>query len=190
MNKTVNIIISIINAFLTAYCAVGCVYIIFMGSGSAQQIPAFINLLSICAIAYYAISGYKKRSANAYKAVLVINALACLFSIYPSFFLEKTDPAVFPIRLGCLLCFAGYLVLAFVKDLGWKNSNNIIILIFFIYLCLYIIAAENKPGAVLGDGTIFDTMRIIRIQCMLVTTANVGICNYFKYQDKKQRGSN
>ena len=192
MNKTANKILMVFNAFLIVYCALGCIYIIFMGSGSAQQIPAFINLLSLCAMAYYALSGYKKSSANAYKTVLVLNALACLFSIFPSFFLEVKNPTIaFSVRLGCLLCFIGYLVLAFVKDLGRKKSNIIIILIFLIYLSVYIITLALKPGAMFGNsGTRFDTMRILRIQCMLITAANVGICNYFKYQDKKQRESN
>ena len=193
MNKTVtNKIIFGLNAFLTVYCAAGCIYILFMGSGSGQVIPAFINLLSLCAMAYYALKGYKKNDANTYKTVLVLNALASLFCIYPLFFVENSETsAIISISLRYLLCCAGYLVLAFVKDLGFKKSNAIIIVIFLIYLSIYITVLALVPGAMFGNsGTIFDTMRILRIQYMLITAANVGICNYFKYQDKKQRGSN
>ena len=192
MNKTViNKIIFGINAFLMVYCALGCIYIIFMGSGTAQRIPAFINLLSLCAMAYYALKGYKKNEANAYKTVLVLNALASLFCIYPLFFLDGEMTTAVVISLGFLLCFAGYLVLAFVKDLGWKKSNIIIILMFIIFFVLYRSMIAFQPGAMFNNGgTIFNTMSILRIQCMLITVANVGICNYFKYQDKKQRGSN
>ena len=192
MNKTItNKIILGLNAFLTVYCAAGCIFILFMGSGSAQQIPAFINLVSLCAMAYYALKGYKKKEANVYKTVLVLNALASLFCIYPLFFLDGQTSTAIIISLGFLLCCAGYLVLAFVKDLGFKKSNAIIIAIFVIFLCIYISVLVYQPGAMFDNGgTVFNTMGILRVQYMLITAANVGICNYFKYEDKKQRGSN
>ena len=192
MNKTLNKTLNIFNTFLTAICVLGCLRILVRGSGSNQQIPAFITLVSLCAMAYYAYKGYKKNDANTYKTVLVLNALASLSCIYPLFFNNAGGPtAVSVISLGYLLCSIGYFVLAFVKDLGFKKSNMIIILIFLIYLAIYISVHILKPGYLFGNsGTLFDTMRIRRLQCMLVTAANVGICNYFKYQDKKQRVSN
>ena len=191
MNKTLNKALMIFNAFLTAISALGCMRILVRGSGSNQQIPALITLVSLCAMAYYAFKGYKKSEANTYKTVLVLNALACLSCIYPLFFNNAGGPSVFSLAgLGYLLCSIGYFVLAFVKDLGFKKSNAIIIAIFLIYLVIYIPVHTLKPGYLFGNsGTLFDTMRIRRLQCMLVTAANVGICNYFKYEDKKQRGS-
>ena len=190
MNKTINTVILAIQGFVLVFCALCCVYTIVLGSGSGgMQLPAAAILVALCATAYYALEGHKKSAAGSYKIMLLLNALSSLLCIVPHMFNMDAINEV-PIWstitvIGYVLCFGAYLVLALVPDLGMKKSNILIIFIFAVYMIVFINSVRLRPGAMLGDGTRFDSMRIMRHLCMWQMAINTGICNYFKYQDKK-----
>lgn len=194
MKKTASILIICIQVLLLAFCALCCVYTIVMGAGSGgQQLPAVTALIALIATAYYALGQYRKVAAKAYKIMLLFCALASLMCIVPHMY-NMDAISLRPIGsivcvIGYAVCFGLYLILALVPDLGKAVTGVLIAVIFCGFFAVHLSSIILRPGPIFGDGTRFDTMRIMRHTCMWALALNVGICSYFKYKDKAARGS-
>lgn len=179
---------------LVALCALTCLYTIFMGAGSGgQQFAAAMCLAALVATAWYAIKGYTKAEAKAYKIMMLFCAAASWLCIVPHMYnydaINNRPIGSILCTLGYALSFGLYIILALVQDLGKRKSNIISAVIFMIYLAVLVSCLILRPGAIIADGTRFDSMRIYRHITMLTLAINSGICLYFKYRDKEARGS-
>ena len=114
-----------------------------MGTGfGGQQLPAAIFLAALIASAWYAIKGYTKAGAKAYKIMLLFCAAASWLCIIPHMF---NYDAINNRPIGSILCTLGYalsfdlyIILALVPDLGKRKSNIISAIIFMIYLAVLV----------------------------------------------------
>lgn len=194
MNKKPNKVIMIVQFLLAIFCALCCIYTIIMGDDSgAQQLPAFTILTALISTVYYAMNGYQKDVSSMYKTMMILCAISALMCIVPHMYNYEIINNM-PVRstlcvLGFALSFSFYLMLAFVTDLGERKTNILIAMIFFFFLIVFVSSIVTQPGSMFGDGTRYDSMRSMRHFSMMVLAINAGICSYFKYQDKKVRGS-
>ena len=194
MRREGNTALMALQGIVIAFCVLSCIYTIFMGSGSdGQQLPAITCLAALAATVYYIYWGYTKAAANAYKTMLLFCALAALICIVPALYnseaISRIPTATTLCVLGYALCFGLYLILALVPDLGKKKTFAIILFLFLFHEAVFFTTLFLQPGAIVGDGTRFDTMRGLRHSCMVVLDINAWICSYFKYRDKAARGS-
>ncbi len=194
MRKVINMAAMALQGIIIAFCALSCIYTIYMGTGSAgQQLPALTCLMALAATVYYMVKGYTKAAAVAYKVMLLFCALAALMCIVPTLYnaeaFSNIPIAVTLCVLGYAVCFGLYLILALVPNLGKRATFSIIIFMFLFHEAVFWTTFILQPGTVIRDGTRFDTMRELRHSCMVVLAVNAGICSYFKYRDKAARGS-
>ena len=194
MKNEKNAAVMALQGLLITFCMLCCIYTIVMGTGSdGQQLPAITCLAALAATVYYVYWGYSKSGANAFKTMLLFCALAALMCIVPALYnkemISRLPTATTLCVLGYAVCFGLYLILALVPDLGKKKTFAIILFLFLFHEAVFFTTLILQPGAVVSDGTRFDSMRGMRLSCMVVLDINTAICSYFKYRDKAARGS-
>ncbi len=192
MKKGNYTVMTVIQCLLLLACAGYCIYTVINGAGSGgQQWPAIACLLAVVATLDYLLRGYRKAAARAYRIMVLCCALASLLCLVPHTF-NYTATAQAPVAsalcaLGYGMCFGAYLLLAFVPDLGAAKSTALIGFVFLVHLAVFTCCLIMQPGKLIGNGTIFDSMRAARHFCILVLAVNVAICTHFKYTDKAER---
>ena len=192
--KTISIILMVIHAIVILGCAASCVFTVVTGTNSGgQQLPAVFCFAALVMTAWYALKGYKKDDAFAFKLVLLFCSAASLVCLVPHMYnldaINGRPIGAILCALGYAICFGLYLILAFVPDLGKVKSFCIITFIALVFTAVLLSSIILRPGMLAG-GTKFDSMRIFRHACMVELALNVVICYYFKYRDKKARGTN
>lgn len=192
MKKKSNTVITIIQCLLALACAGYCIYTVINGAGSGgQQWPAIACLLALGATLDYMFRGYRKSAARAYRLMILSCALASLLCLIPHTF-NHTVTAEAPVAsalcaIGYAMAFGAYLLIAFVPDLGEAKSAALLGFIFLVHLAVFTCCLILQPGKLIGNGTIFDSMRAARHFSILVLTVNAALCTHFKYVDKAER---
>ena len=192
MKKRVNTVILVVQGLLALACAGYCIYMVVNGAGSGgQQWPAVACLLALLATLDYAFREYRKTAARAYKVMILCCALASLLCLVPHT-LNYTASADAPVAsslcaIGYAMAFGAYLLIAFVPDLGETKSAALFGFIFLVHLAIFTCCLILQPGKLIGNGTVFDSMRAALHFSLLVVTVNAAICTHFKYVDKAER---
>ena len=190
MKKGIHTALMVIQGLLALVCIGYCTYIVLNGSGG-QQWPAAVCLPAVLMTLDYAVRGYRKTAVRAYRIMLVFCALASLLCLVPHTF-NVRGAAEAPVAsalcaIAYAMSFSAYLLIAFVPDLGKARSAVLHGFIFLAHLAVFICCLILQPRELIGNGTIFDSMRAARHISILALAINAAICTWFKYSEKAER---
>lgn len=168
-------------------CLILNVVILTWGVLPIMKLLSAETILALLAAIYYAISGYKKRVAPAYKIYFTV--LCLLFLSSGANMGIQFDSATAGITV-CLMMivFACIFTLLVATDLGKRKSMTLCCIVSVISFALMIFVLIKAPGIVRG-GTISNTAFLVRCLSNLVLSLIATLMTAAKYVDKTARGT-
>ncbi|MCQ2435940.1 MAG: hypothetical protein MJ101_03445 [Clostridia bacterium] len=194
MSKTKSVTKTVMNIILPILLAIGLagnIFVLVQSYGLVfSRILACVAILAILSAVYYCVKGYKKSSAPAYKAYMILSALffqgltVDIAIDLDSYYNVEKYVLIILIAANCLI-FGLLLLLGFAKDLGKARTNFIGILsLFFSVGCIInMLIASPDIG---NDNMILLYSRLIS-RISLVAVAY--FMTQLKYIDKAERGA-
>lgn len=146
------------------------------------KVDSILCIVSLLFGLIYALNGYKKDASKYYKAFMYLYLLSAVITLILAFSvatIELGDYGILVIIANVVILISIF-VLAFIKDLGEKKSNNLAILVFAlnIFKLLFNTAIKGTIMPILSAG--FANIMLSCILCLFVSA---------KYAEKGSRGA-
>ena len=158
-------------------------YALKLGEGISKFEPILAISTLLCAL-YYVALGCKKDDSIFFKTYMVMFAI-CLFVTVISCAVNKASMLTIPLNIvalvvACIFCFG--------KNLGKKTSYGIAAVLAVVTAITAIYTGVTQPG-IIGDGTLANTVTILRTCSNTILGIITIIMVYAKYVDKDSRGT-
>jgi len=168
------------SAVLTILCVAGIVFNVYDMTILVKDQPGSILLDVLICLLYvsalvYCFMRYKKKAAVFFKAVCVLAVLVMIFFLYDvatNFDFVATNSIIF---ISSLLTFGGWCIVAFVSNLGKKQS----LITAWVILVTTIVTSSFSGDSYILIKTLFQVAVCVVFLIMV----------YAKYADKAARGA-